>query len=166
MHSTQSRSETSITQGKKRQNEADSQPETATKKARPATTSLSQSTLTAFAEASPNLITSRKIQDRKSIFLAHAVEIKSETELNRNTLFITSLPATQQATHNIRAWRFLALKPGRTGLSGPDDFRLVSGYDDDGEKWAGGKLLKLLERCEVVDVLVVVTRWYGGEMLG
>jgi putative IMPACT (imprinted ancient) family translation regulator len=38
--------------------------------------------------------------------------------------------------------------------------------DDDGETGAGDKLLYLLERMEVTNTLVVVTRWYGGIQLG
>jgi hypothetical protein len=38
--------------------------------------------------------------------------------------------------------------------------------DDDGETAAGGRLLKLLSIVDVVDVCVVVSRWYGGVHLG
>jgi hypothetical protein len=33
------------------------------------------------------------------------------------------------------------LKNGRTGLAGEDDFELRTGSEDDGENWAGGKVL-------------------------
>lgn len=38
--------------------------------------------------------------------------------------------------------------------------------DDDGETAAGGRLLHLLQVMNVWDVLVVVSRWYGGIKLG
>lgn len=38
--------------------------------------------------------------------------------------------------------------------------------DDDGETAAGGRLAHLLEILELEDVLVVVSRWYGGTLLG
>lgn len=38
--------------------------------------------------------------------------------------------------------------------------------EDDGEAGAGRRLLELLQRMEVWDVLVVVSRWYGGVKLG
>lgn len=38
--------------------------------------------------------------------------------------------------------------------------------DDDGEAAAGSRLLHLLQILNVRDVVVVVTRWYGGILLG
>lgn len=39
------------------------------------------------------------------------------------------------------------------------------GYDDDGERWAGGRLSNVLKDTEVEGV-VVVARWYGGQNIG
>ena len=39
-------------------------------------------------------------------------------------------------------------------------------YDDDGEDAAGGRLLHLLQILDVKNIVVVVTRWYGGVKLG
>lgn len=38
--------------------------------------------------------------------------------------------------------------------------------NDDGEAGAGAVILKMLERAELKDCVVVVTRWYGGVHLG
>ncbi len=38
--------------------------------------------------------------------------------------------------------------------------------DDDGEAAAGGRLLHLLQMVDARDVVVVVSRWYGGTLLG
>lgn len=43
---------------------------------------------------------------------------------------------------------------------------LTPDCDDDGETAAGGRLAHLLTLLEVENVLVVVTRWYGGVLLG
>ncbi|KAJ3019770.1 hypothetical protein HKX48_001786 [Thoreauomyces humboldtii] len=64
------------------------------------------------------------------------------------------------------AYRYLCLKPNRSGLNGPDDFHIVSGSDDDGERYGGSTILRVLEKYGCVDVCVVVSRWYGGQMLG
>lgn len=37
---------------------------------------------------------------------------------------------------------------------------------DDGESGAGMVILRMLERAELHDHLIVVTRWYGGKKLG
>ena len=38
--------------------------------------------------------------------------------------------------------------------------------DDDGETGAGDKLLNFLQSANIVTVAVMVTRWYGGILLG
>jgi len=43
---------------------------------------------------------------------------------------------------------------------------LTADCDDDGESAAGGRLAHLLEILELENVLVVVSRWYGGTLLG
>ena len=60
-----------------------------------------------------------------------------------------------KATHNITAWRIR----GEAGVQYQD-------CDDDGETAAGGRLLHLLELMNSWNVMVVVTRWYGGVHLG
>lgn len=37
---------------------------------------------------------------------------------------------------------------------------------DDGEPGAGMVILRMLERAELLDHLIIVTRWYGGKKLG
>lgn len=46
------------------------------------------------------------------------------------------------------------------------DVNLVQDCDDDGEHAAGGRLLHLLQIVDAQNVMVVVTRWYGGVHLG
>ena len=60
-----------------------------------------------------------------------------------------------KATHNMMAYRF----KDKAGL-------LVSDNDEDGEDAAGGRLAMLLEMMDVTQGMVVVTRWYGGVLLG
>ena len=59
------------------------------------------------------------------------------------------------ATHNILAYR----------VSRPDG-TFYQDHDDDGETAAGGRLLRLLVLADARDVVVVVSRWYGGVHLG
>ena len=63
--------------------------------------------------------------------------------------------------YEIAAWRCMALKQGHTGLEGPDDFELKMGFDDGGEQWAGGRILKVLQAEGMLDVVVIVSRWSG-----
>lgn len=59
------------------------------------------------------------------------------------------------ATHNMLAYRFI----DERGV-------LVSDNDDDGERSSGQKIAALLELTGAQDVLVVVSRWFGGTHLG
>lgn len=60
-----------------------------------------------------------------------------------------------RATHNIMAYRF-SDKNGR----------VVQDNDEDGETAAGGRLAHLLEIVDAKNVVVVISRWYGGIQLG
>lgn len=52
------------------------------------------------------------------------------------------------------------LKHGRTGLSGrDDDFELNQGSKDDGERWGGERILRVMQSQGVIDAVVVVSRW-------
>lgn len=53
----------------------------------------------------------------------------------------------------------MVLKAGKTGLGGEGDFQVISGSDDDGERWGGEKILKVMKASGVIDAVVVVSRW-------
>lgn len=61
------------------------------------------------------------------------------------------------ATHNIMAYRIES--PDRPGV-------FLQDADDDGEAAAGGRLLHLLQVADARGVVVVVSRWFGGILLG
>ena len=74
-----------------------------------------------------------------------------------------------KATHNMFAYRFhtTATTTANGNKSGSSSSStLVSDNDDDGEKGSGNKLASLLDMSGVENVLVVVSRWYGGSLLG
>jgi hypothetical protein len=61
-----------------------------------------------------------------------------------------------RASHNMIAYRFFDEERGC----------MVSDNDDDGERGSGTKLAALLELSGAQDVVVVVSRWFGGVLLG
>ncbi len=65
-----------------------------------------------------------------------------------------------KATHNMFAYRFHHDNDDNSTTT------LVHDNDDDGEKGSGAKLASLLELSGAENVLVVVSRWYGGQLLG
>ncbi|CAO3629609.1 unnamed protein product [Cunninghamella echinulata] len=103
----------------------------------------------------PSIYSSEPLIDRKSTFIAHVATVHNtqEVELVMSTLLQNKKIA--KATHNIMAYRI--------NLSGD---RILQDNDDDGETAAGGRLMHLLQILEVKNVIVVVSRWFGGILLG
>ncbi|KAG7090540.1 hypothetical protein E1B28_009649 [Marasmius oreades] len=113
------------------------------------------------------IATSQEVRDRGSTFIATIYRAVTLNEARACTNHLKNVVhASKPASHEISAWRLMVPKNGKTGLGGPDDFRLESGSDDDGEQWAGGKVLKVMETQAVIDAVVIVSRWYGGILLG
>lgn len=99
---------------------------------------------------------STPVTEKKSIFLARAAPVSTPTlaAAHLQHLLATDRRAAK-ATHNITAWRIRG--GGET---------VYQDCDDDGETAAGGRLLHLMQIMDVWDVMVVVSRWYGGVQLG
>lgn len=123
-------------------------------------------------EHAPDWTISDVISERKSIFVARAVHVESQEEAER---CLDHLLATEKkvasATHNITAWRIRqkVKKPssgGKDATSTTETGTVFQDFDDDGETAAGGRLLHLMQLMDVWDVVVVVTRWFGGVKLG
>ncbi|OJJ95433.1 hypothetical protein ASPACDRAFT_36206 [Aspergillus aculeatus ATCC 16872] len=130
--------------------------------------------------APPEWMLSEVITEKKSVFVGRAARV---TSLGQARAFLDYLLASEKkvaaATHNISAWRIRERKnPGVAGGRGDSsadgggdatvagDVSIVQDCDDDGETAAGGRLLHLMQLMDVWDVVVVVTRWYGGVLLG
>ncbi|GAA99044.1 uncharacterized protein L969DRAFT_144368 [Mixia osmundae IAM 14324] len=96
------------------------------------------------------------IVDRKSVFVGHACRLKSRDDVSSVLSYLLSDRKIARAAHNISAWRWRA----------PDTGIVHHDCDDDGETAAGGRLAHLLELCHATDVVVVVSRWFGGVHLG
>ncbi|KAJ5851326.1 uncharacterized protein N7529_010711 [Penicillium soppii] len=109
----------------------------------------------------PDWILSDVITEKKSVFVGRAARVH---DLAQAQAFLDHLTATDRkvagATHNISAWRIRQKKAGSDGET------VVQDYDDDGETAAGGRLLHVMQLMDVWDVVVVVTRWFGGVHLG
>jgi hypothetical protein len=100
---------------------------------------------------------SRKLSSRGSVFIAHAIPITSPS--TRGTVFkslMAEKPELETATHN--AWA-IRTSYGNSPLKQEASF-------DDGESGCGNFLLQQLRDLDISNTLVVLTRWYGGVMLG
>nr|ACO10429.1 UPF0029 protein C27E2.02 [Caligus rogercresseyi] len=105
----------------------------------------------------PEIVTSTSvIEDRRSIFQAHLARVNSAKDVKRVLSKLLENKKIVNATHNMFAYRI------RCPLKGV----LLSDCDDDGENNAGSRLLHLLDMTEAENVVMIVSRWYGGVLLG
>jgi hypothetical protein len=112
----------------------------------------------------PQWTTSTPLTLQKSTFLAHAAPCTSRSQaLSQITSLISSSKKLATATHNITAYRIRLRQPTSPPSSPPT---YIQDSNDDGESAAGSRLLHLLQVMGCEDVVVVVTRWYGGVKLG
>ena len=103
-----------------------------------------------------DIVTGDVIEDRKSVFQAHTAVVRSLEEVKSVVAKLYQNQKIARATHNIYAFRIFC----------SDKKTWLSDCEDDGEDAAGGRLLHLLEILDIVDRVVVVSRWYGGVHLG
>ncbi|KAI9657568.1 MAG: hypothetical protein M1831_004184 [Alyxoria varia] len=99
---------------------------------------------------------SSPIHDRSSIFVGHFSPSLSARTLQSQSDF-------ESASHRIAAWK----KPSKQRSIAPSAGKALFevGHDDDGEKWGGKRIAKVLEE-EHIEGSCVVARWYGGVLLG
>ncbi|KAH9821092.1 ribosomal protein S5 domain 2-type protein [Melampsora americana] len=100
------------------------------------------------------MFVSEPIVDRKSTFVGHATSLKDPAQVKAIMNQILSDKKVARATHNMYAWR--------CELNG----HLHQDNDDDGESAAGSRMQHLLNIMDVKNVLVCVSRWFGGIHLG
>lgn len=95
------------------------------------------------------------ITDRRSSFQGHVCKVTNFDDVREFYNILLENRKIAQANHNILAYRINTTKD-----------TLLQDCDDDGENHAGGRLLHLLQIMDIKNVAVVVTRWYGGILLG
>lgn len=104
----------------------------------------------------PVIVSGPTIEDRKSVFQGHTAVVTSQDEVTSVIQKLMENGKIARAAHNMYAYR---IQTGDQGVTLQD-------CQDDGEDAAGGRMLHLLQVLDVKNVLVVVTRWYGGILLG
>ncbi|XP_058878069.1 protein IMPACT isoform X3 [Acipenser ruthenus] len=96
------------------------------------------------------------ITDRRSTFQPHLAPVVTPKQVKMVLDKLYENKKIASATHNIHAYRIYC----------EDKQTFLQDCEDDGETAAGGRLLHLLQILDVRNVLVVVSRWYGGILLG
>ena len=93
-----------------------------------------------------------EFEEKRSLFIGHAIHVESEEDA---AAFVKAMKKEYaDATHNVWAYH---LKGG-----------IIARYSDDGEPQgtAGMPVLEAIRKSGVDDVCVVVTRYFGGILLG
>ena len=93
-----------------------------------------------------------EFEEKRSLFIGHAIHVESEEEA---AAFVKAIKKEYaDATHNVWAYH---LKGG-----------IIARYSDDGEPQgtAGMPVLEAIRKSGADDVCVVVTRYFGGILLG
>jgi hypothetical protein len=102
-------------------------------------------------------VASQRVSSRGSTFIAHAIvttSLAKRAELLKNLM--EQKPELEGATHNAWAARTAY---GNSPLVQEASF-------DDGESGCGQFLLQIMREADIKNTMVVLTRWYGGVMLG
>ncbi|KAL8701138.1 MAG: hypothetical protein Q9201_005079 [Fulgogasparrea decipioides] len=116
-------------------------------------------TLSSVPPTHPQWALSSTMTEKKSVFLARACLVNSTIEARAAVAHLLSTDKrASKATHNISAYRIRTLAKGNEVV--------YQDCDDDGEDAAGGRLLRLLQVMDIWNMVVVVSRWYGGVKLG
>ena len=95
------------------------------------------------------------ITDRASTFQAHAIKIKNKKEAEFYKKCLLTQKKIKKATHNITIYR----------LINKETNQITEDYNDDGEDGAGYRLLGIIQKMKLVNLFVMVSRWYGGTLL-
>ncbi|WP_170478519.1 YigZ family protein [Ruegeria arenilitoris] len=90
------------------------------------------------------------LTDRGSKYAVSGGKVKSREQIDAMLAELKSDKAYSKATHN--SWA--AVLPAGSLKA------------DDGEAGAGMVILRMMERAELSEHLIIVTRWYGGKKLG
>ncbi|KAK0382791.1 hypothetical protein NLU13_9886 [Sarocladium strictum] len=117
----------------------------------------STATLESTPPAKKTWSASRRITSRDSTFIAHAATITSPSaRAGLIKTLMTEKPELESASHN--AWAV------RTSF-GNSPLKQEASFDD-GETGCGNLMLQVMREADITNTVVVLTRWFGGTMLG
>jgi putative IMPACT (imprinted ancient) family translation regulator len=110
----------------------------------------------------PEIVHGEPFVDRKSRFVAHVAHISHPDQVQLVIAELYKDKKVATATHNIVAYRVDV--SGGSGDGGPTS--VCEHRDDDGESGAGEPMLHMMKNINAINLVVVVTRWFGGIELG
>lgn len=118
--------------------------------------SVSESNPLVNTQCGPEITHGDPISFKKSTFQGHVASVSTTDQVKNVLSYLMENKKIANATHNMYAYRIYR----------EDTKSFSQDCDDDGETQAGGRLLHLLQIMDARNILVVVSRWYGGVHLG
>ena len=103
-----------------------------------------------------NIFSGEALTVKKSVFQGHVAIVRNVQDVKTFLCKLKEIRKVSQATHNIVAYRICSTTEGS----------YIQDCADDGEVHAGGRLLHLLQIMDAKNIAVVVSRWFGGILLG
>lgn len=118
-----------------------------------------------------------QIQDRDSTFIGYVYPITKPNDVNLTLNHLTkkvhptipfellpvqfrNVPNNKRgSSHDMFAFSVLVLKRGRDGKDGPEDWTIKDGKEDDGEKWGGDRIERVIKQEGGSDLICIVSRW-------
>ena len=94
------------------------------------------------------------IEDKGSRYSVSGDEVKSIEEVEEFLKKLKQNKKYRKATHNTFAYRI------------KKDDKIIELKNDDGESGAGNIILEILRKKDSKNLLICVTRWFGGKKLG
>ncbi|CAF4415214.1 unnamed protein product [Rotaria socialis] len=123
--------------------------------AQPIEPMVSQCSISAATATLPPIYSDETFEDRKSVFQAHLSPVHSKEEVQLVLNKLKENKKIANATHNMYAYRIWDEKRNA----------VLADCDDDGETGASSRMLHLMDIADIKNVLVIVSRWFGGILL-
>ena len=96
-------------------------------------------------------IKSEVLPEKDYVFQSHGINVKNIDEVNLYREYLLSNNKIKKATRNVFTYRFLDEKSNT----------IVEDYDDDGEHYAGTRILGFLQKMKIYNILILVSRFNG-----
>ena len=96
-------------------------------------------------------IKSEILPEKDYVFQSHGINVKNMEEVNLYKSYLLSNNKIKKATRNVFAFRFLDDKSNT----------IIEDYDDDGEHYAGTRILGFLQKMKIYNILILVSRFNG-----
>ena len=96
-------------------------------------------------------IKSEILKEKDYAFQSHGINVKSKKEIDLYRSYLLSNNKIKKATRNVFAFRYLDKKSNT----------IIEDYDDDGEHYAGTRILGFLQKLKIYNILILVSRFNG-----